>query len=121
MSRSYFFFIADDDEDDRELFISALKQIEGTNTCSSAANGADALRQLADETMPVPDFIFLDLNMPRINGRQCLEKLKTGNHRLEKVPVIIYSTTSNETEAAELKKLGAAFFYKNPINFPTSV
>jgi CheY-like chemotaxis protein len=67
--------IVDDDPDDIQLFCEAVSEINNTFHCYSAANGEDAL-QLLKGAIVKPDFIFLDLNMPRMGGKQCLVQLK---------------------------------------------
>ena len=70
------FFIADDDPDDQELFIEALLQIDAQCKCVTAFDGLEALNKLFSQTVYVPDFIFLDLNMPKMNGKECLVEIK---------------------------------------------
>lgn len=105
--------IVDDDEDDIEIFCEAVKQLHKDNECVSASNGEDALHKLSRENERLPDFIFLDLNMPRLNGKQCLTRLKL-NTRLRDIPVIIYSTSKLEEDIEEAKQLGAVHFLTKP-------
>ena len=63
-----------------------------------------------------PDFIFLDINMPKVNGIECLIKLKSDS-RLKRIPVIIYSTTSDENEVRKIMMLGAHDFISKAISF----
>jgi CheY-like chemotaxis protein len=72
-----------------------------------AKNGQEALQKLETDAIPLPSLIFLDLNMPRLNGRKVLFELKN-NPEYRNIPVIIYGTSSNEKDRAELKALGAA-------------
>ena len=60
--------------------------------------------------------IFLDLNMPRLNGKQCLAELKREAH-LRDIPVIIYSTSSEKRDIEETSRLGAAHFLTKPNKF----
>ncbi len=71
------------------------------------------LRKLASAAVPFPSIIFLDLHMPRINGRQMLLHLKN-DPSFNIIPVIICSTSSNETEMAELKALSATYYIVKP-------
>ena len=68
--------IVDDDEDDRDLFCIAVHELEPKINCILARNGEEALQGLQLEKFPKPDVIFLDLNMPRLNGIQFLRELK---------------------------------------------
>jgi CheY-like chemotaxis protein len=109
------FFIADDDPDDQELFIQALQELDEYCTCETALNGEEALAKL-NNTSILPSLIFLDLNMPRINGKECLINIKK-NERLLHIPVIIYSTSAHQKDIDETIQLGAAFFFQKPNRF----
>jgi CheY-like chemotaxis protein len=107
------FLIIDDDEDDRELFCTAVDDVEPTIQCITADDGEDALRGLRYGRFPKPDLIFLDLNMPRLNGVQTLIELKKDCH-LKDIPVVIYSTSKLERDKRETARLGAAGFITKP-------
>ena len=74
--RKPFFLVADDDEDDRFFFLEALRSIDPGITCMLASNGREALTLLQSDFFSLPDYIFLDLNMPLMNGLKCLEEIK---------------------------------------------
>jgi CheY-like chemotaxis protein len=116
VKKEHVFFIADDDLDDQELFIKALKEIDNSCYCITALNGEDALYKLENEKHHPPDLIFLDLNMPKVNGKQCLKAIKL-NQDLKDIPVIIYSTSAEKKEIQETTQLGAAFFMQKPNRF----
>ncbi len=116
LRKTHLFFIADDDQDDQELFINALQQIDESYTSITAFDGEEALQKLFDKTMVLPQIIFLDLNMPKINGKQCLIKIKESKN-LQHIPVVIYSTTADKKEIEETNKLGASFFLQKPNRF----
>ena len=103
------YFIVDDDIDDQQFLIEALVKNDPSCKCYTASNGQEAITGLADATIPFPDVIFLDLNMPLMNGRECLVALKQ-TPSLQHIPVIIYSTTSDKKEIQEITELGAAYF-----------
>jgi CheY-like chemotaxis protein len=105
-------FIADDDLDDLDIFYETLAEIDPTIRCITAINGEEALKKL-NHLLPVPDFIFLDLNMPRLDGKRCLYELKK-NSRLNHIPVIIYTTSKLENDIVEMLKLGAVHFISKP-------
>jgi CheY-like chemotaxis protein len=97
--------LIDDDLDDHEIFSMALEEIPLDVKLTSAYNATQALDMLKSGKIS-PDFIFLDLNMPRINGKQCLVEIK--NLPLaESIPVIIYSTSSEIKDLLEVQRLGA--------------
>ena len=105
--------IVDDDEDDRDFFCEAVKEINIETECIVAINGEDALHILKNGLLDLPDYIFLDLNMPRMNGINCLTELKK-DVQLKDIPVVIYSTTSYEKETNEVLHLGAFAFIVKP-------
>ena len=109
--------LVDDDEDDREVFCLALNQVDPSVTCITACDGLEALLILEEESI-VPDYIFLDLNMPRMDGKECLREIRKQKH-LAHVPVIIFSTSSADKEKAETKRLGATSFIVKPPRLST--
>lgn len=104
--------IIDDDADDRFAFTSALKEMLSSTECMEADSGDKALLQLR-EAEKLPDFIFLDVNMPRMNGYDCLKELK-GDKKLQNIPVIMYSTYFNEQTIKEFRTLGASSYLDKP-------
>lgn len=105
--------MVDDDADDQLLFTSALQQIDATMVCEIASHGLEALEKL--KTFDA-DVIFLDLNMPLMNGIECLTALKK-NKKLLHIPVIIFTTTNDQVAIDQTKKLGATAFFRKPIEF----
>ena len=110
-------FLIDDDVDDQEIFALALQQIGDQFECQTADDGYLGLQQLMEKTNKLPDFIFLDLNMPRMNGKECLSEIKKQSH-LKHIPVIIYSTSSLPNDIIQTQKLGAAAFITKPFSIP---
>jgi CheY-like chemotaxis protein len=106
--------LVDDDADDRKLFFEAVQEFDETVTCISASDGQEALLYLKAEANPLPEFIFLDLRMPGISGKKCLEEIKK-DPRLGPIPVIVYTTSREVEESVELKKLGAVHFMSKPV------
>lgn len=107
--------IIDDDEDDVCFFKEAVKEVDDSIECIGSNNAVEALALLKKKDSYRPDFIFLDLNMPRMNGRQCLREIKK-IETLFKTPVFIYST-SNTEDTKELKQLGATDYFTKPYRF----
>src|SRR5690349_24094407 len=105
-------FLIDDDEDDREIFSLALNDVSAEVRCVLAFDGMDALEKLR-RSESLPDFIFLDLNMPRMDGKECISGLKKES-RLFKLPVVIYSTSSHSRDQSDATRLGAAHFFTKP-------
>jgi len=103
------YFIVDDDIDDQQFLIEALVENNPHCQCFTASDGQEAITNLIEALIPIPDVIFLDLNMPILNGKQCLVILKQTSS-LQHIPVIIYSTSSSKQEIQEMNKNGASYF-----------
>lgn len=104
--------LIDDDEDDRDFFLEVIGATFPDKICDTASNGQEALDKLVRNEYQ-PDLIFLDLNMPLMNGRQFLAEMK--NHdALMKIPVVILSTSSDRNSIIEAKALGAKHFITKP-------
>lgn len=108
--------IVDDDVDDCEFFCEAVTEINPFSKCLTASNGEDALIKLRGRTEPLPDFIFLDLNMQRMDGRKCLVELKK-DVNLKNIPVIILSTSNSQKDIDETKFLGASYYLTKPSEY----
>ena len=108
-------FLVDDDVDDQLFFTDALKDIDSSISCSIANNGKEALEYLNKLTM-LPEILFLDLNMPFMNGYECLSKLKN-EVRFSRIPVVIFTTSSDPKDAEITHQLGAEVFLSKPSEF----
>ena len=109
-------YLADDDEDDRSFFQDALNEVCRDTNLTIAKNGLELMDILDKPPVPMPDVIFLDLNMPAKNGFQCLEEIKK-NEKLKKLPIVIFSTTLQEEAVDTVYKQGANFYICKPSNF----
>ncbi|HYG02006.1 MAG TPA: response regulator [Chryseosolibacter sp.] len=105
----------DDDVDDREFFMDALSYVNPKLICVVAKDCKDALA-LLDQSEKLPSYIFLDINMPAMDGKGCIAQIKK-DARLDSVKVVMYSTSSDEREMVEYKTLGATFFLVKPATF----
>ena len=105
--------IIDDDADDRQLFIDAIKEVNEDIKCTTANDGKEALERLKNSYDSLPDFIFLDLRMPRFSGKRCLLEIKKDD-KLKTIPVIIYTTSTDVEESKLLRELGAVHFISKP-------
>jgi CheY-like chemotaxis protein len=106
--------LIDDDPDDQLFFRDAIQAIYPDLLCELASTCQEAFRQL--EAPPPPDFIFMDLNMPVMNGFDCLDYLKNQKEYRD-IPVIIYSTSKNLNDINKTKLLGAKWFMTKPDDF----
>jgi CheY-like chemotaxis protein len=109
------FLIADDDADDANLFCEALSQIDPVTKCFIAENGREVL-ELLSGGINNPDIIFLDINMPIMNGWECLKRLKEDT-TFKNIPVVMYSTSSAKKDVEKAYGLGALIFLSKPEDF----
>ena len=107
--------LVEDDIDDQIIFLEALKQADASLKCIIKNNGLEALKYLNACTV-LPTFLFLDLNMPVMNGKEFLTELHKLS-RLSKIHVIIYSTHMSELIMKETADLGAQYYLKKPESF----
>lgn len=110
--------IVDDDSDDREMFCEALKEVTPDSICYTAASGRAAIMLLENREMELPDLIFLDVNMPVMNGSEFLSIIKR-NESYNRISVIIYSTSSFLEDVEKAQRAGALCFFTKPSNFNT--
>jgi CheY-like chemotaxis protein len=106
--------IIDDDEEDRDFFCQAVKLISPSIECFEAVDGADGLKYLSTAEH-LPSCIFLDLNMPRVNGIQFLKMINRIG-AFKEIPVIIYTTSKRQQDKDETALLGAVHFITKPYN-----
>ena len=111
-----FFLLADDDNDDAELFTEALSCIDPRVEFHHVEDGYELFQFLKDTEGRKPDIIFLDLNMPEMSGWQCLAKLKD-DAEFKDVPVIMYSTSSSARDKKVAIDLGAVGFLTKPADY----
>src|SRR5688572_9855832 len=81
--------------------------------CLSYSNSVDAVKELRKKQSAIPDYIFLDINMPMISGPECLLELRK-IEELAQVPIIMFSTTMTEVDTVRLMKMGATFTFEKP-------
>lgn len=103
---------AEDDLDDLEIFCEIISSINPHIECISARNGAEAL-EILDNLVLLPDYIFLDINMPTMDGKACLKNLKR-DHRFMSIPVVIYTTSANKMDIELCRQLGATDYIIKP-------
>ena len=115
--------MADDDEDDRLLTQDALAESRGLNELHFVEDGVELLEYLErkgkfeDKTLsPRPGLILLDLNMPRMDGREALQAIKA-NPNLKGIPVVILTTSKQEEDMVKGYDLGAASYITKPVTF----
>lgn len=106
-------FVIDDDLDDQEIFTIAVEKVDPAIECIFANDGVHALERLRNDSTLIPECIFLDVNMPRMNGVECLQELRTFD-RLKNVPIYMCSTSSDPKIIEKANALGASDFIVKP-------
>jgi CheY-like chemotaxis protein len=105
----------DDDIDDLQIFQEAVKTVDENIVCLAASNGLEAL-SILDSGKVMPDVIFLDINMPLMNGKDCLAEIRA-NSKMAHVPVVMFTTSVDPEEIAACKKSGANDFINKPVTY----
>ena len=111
--------LIDDDEDDQEIFLLAMRKLSARASCTCESDATEALKKLAAKQLN-PDVIFLDLNMPVMNGQQFLARVKS-QAEFRHIPVIIFSTSGVQSTMQAVKELGAQDFITKPGDLDTLV
>ena len=104
---------ADDDLDDKTWVIEACKAIGSDLNIDFVENGRQALQYLDNKKGDLPSLIVLDLNMPELDGRQTLQRIKAHTD-YSAIPVVIVTTSSNKVDMEICKRLGAALYLVKP-------
>jgi CheY-like chemotaxis protein len=102
--------LIDDDLDDQAIFSDAVKSFDSSVHFYCANNGEEGLNRLKNSIV-LPDAIFLDINMPVMNGKECLAEIKA-DKRLRNIKITMYSTSNAEVEKNVFKAMGADFMTK---------
>ena len=110
--------LADDDEDDRLFFKEAFDEIKINTKVSLVNDGVELMNYLTEDSKPLPHILFLDLNMPRKTGLDCLLEIKRLAH-LKDIAIAIYSTSASEMDIEETFVQGANVYIKKPSDFNT--
>jgi CheY-like chemotaxis protein len=111
-------YLADDDADDRLFFTDAFDELKINTKVRTFNDGVDLMNHLNDPDSILPNVLFLDLNMPKKNGLECLLEIKK-NEKFIDIAIAIYSTSSTEEHIEETFINGANIYIKKPNDFET--
>lgn len=113
-----YIYLADDDSDDREFFVDAMNEVAPDAILEQSEDGICLMdKVLALSINKIPEFIFLDINMPRKSGLECLEEIRSHKDTLKEVNVIMLSTSSDPENIQKALELGATFYVVKPSSF----
>ena len=114
---TYNLLLADDDDDDCDFFKDALDDLPLSAVLTTVNNGVELMEFLLKKSLAnLPDILFLDLNMPRKNGYECLQEMKMISE-LKDLPVIIFSTSLDSSVVDSLYEKGAIHYIRKPGDF----
>lgn len=107
-------WFADDDPDDVYLFETILKEVNPSALFTAFSYGEDLLKGLS--TLPAPDLLFLDINMPCMNGQECLKKIRN-QPAFKRLPIVVFTSSPRQGDVAYTYALGAHLFVHKPSNY----
>lgn len=112
--------LADDDEDDRLIFKDAINEVKVKTKVTIVNDGVQLMEYLHETEDELPQIVFLDLNMPRKGGIECLKEIRN-DPRLKDLSIAIYSTSASEQDIEDTFIKGANIYIKKPNDFNTLV
>lgn len=107
--------LVEDDEEDRKFFSDALKGLDLNTTLVEVNNGAACIDYLSNKDQDAPDLIFLDLNMPVMDGFECLDRIRQMPEHQSTI-IAIYSTSASERDIEKTFNRGANIYLNKPIS-----
>lgn len=108
--------LADDDIDDQNFFKKALEVVPLITNLTTVSDGEELMAYLSENSERLPHVLFLDINMPRKNGFECLKDIKA-NEKLKNLPVVMFSTSNSQDKISILFKTGADVYVRKPSDF----
>lgn len=116
MKTKFPILLVEDDQVDAMTVMRALRDIKTTNPLVHRKNGEDALNYLKNEANGLPGIILLDLNMPRMNGIEFLQRIKA-DEQLKIIPVVVLTTSDDQRDKIESFNLGVAGYMLKPVGY----
>ena len=116
IERPMILMLADDDDDDRMFFQEALKELPLSTKLTLLSDGDELMQLLNKPENPLPHALFLDINMPKKSGIECLKEMRKTD-RLKNLPVIMLSTAFERELVNSLYESGVKYYIRKPANF----
>jgi len=123
LNNSFTLLIAEDDEDDYFLILEALKGLKLGNNVKRVKDGEELMEYLSHKPPfdsvklhPLPSLIFLDLNMPKIDGREALKEIKSQD-KLKNIPILVLTTSNSPEDIQFSYQYGANSYIQKPVNY----
>lgn len=113
-----YILLVDDDKDDLFFFQEAFKDIDSSTIVETINDGEELMRYMTKSDTVLPQIIFLELNMPRKSGLECLEEIRN-NNKWNDIIIVIYSTSSSEYHIQQAFLKGANLYIKKPSDYFT--
>lgn len=113
--------LVEDNPRDEALTLRALKKNNIVNHIEIARDGVEAIDYLSgtDDTgaeKPLPQLVLLDLKLPKVDGLEVLKKIR-GHDRTKKLPVVVFTSSSEEEDILRSYDLGANSYIRKPVDF----
>lgn len=113
-----YIYLADDDSDDRDLFVEAMMEVDPSIIIRQAEDGIDLMDKLLTlSKAELPEYIFIDINMPRKSGFECLEEIRNHKGNLKELNVIVFSTSNARETIQRAMEMGATFYAVKPSTY----
>ena len=118
MSAQHTLLIVEDNPDDLELILLAFEQIGIEDKVVTAKDGVEAINYLfgTNQTQALPDLILLDLQLPKIDGLEVLQRIRS-NDKTKLLPIVILSTSDEEIDRLQGYKLGCNSYIRKPVDY----
>lgn len=110
-------YLVDDDEDDRIIFAEVFSETAPSVDLKLVKSGDELANILCEDLIPVPDVIFLNVNMPLKNGFDCLKEIRERSDNLQSLRIIMFSTSDNPDTINTASELGADFYAVKPTSY----
>ncbi len=108
--------LVEDNADDEQLTLRAMRQSEVPNIILVARDGAEALEHVFGPGARLPDLILLDLKLPKVSGLEVLQRLRA-DERTRSLPVVVLTSSDEEKDIVESYSLGANSYIRKPVDF----